>query len=155
YTLRIAAPGFGSLAIESVTMNRGQKIELPPLLLTAVAFGDASHTSLKLNGKTVGSLSGRVVGDGGASMEGVRVNLLGATSPTAAVTDSHGTYRFPDLAAGSYAIQVEHKDFYAEFQSRLLAQPGYDSINQDVSLERCLDARCSAKPRIRHSTRRR
>ena len=154
YSLRAAAPGFDSLAIESIAIGAGQKVERPPVLLTAAAFGSVSHASLKLNGKTVGSLSARVVDDGGSPMEGVRVSLIGPTSTTSAVTDSGGMYTLPGLAAGSYAIQVEQKDFYPEFQSRLLAQPGYDAVYPDVKLEHCLDPRCSTKRRVRHSIRR-
>jgi hypothetical protein len=157
YTLHITAPGFDSVTIEAIAIGASQKVELPPVLLTATMFGPVSHASLKLTGATLGSLSGRVVDEAGAPLEGARVNLIGPTSTTASaavVTDSRGVYTLPGLAAGIYAVQVEQKDFYPEVQSRLLAQPGYDSVHPDVKLEHCLDPRCSTKRRVRHSIRR-
>jgi DMSO/TMAO reductase YedYZ molybdopterin-dependent catalytic subunit len=152
YSLQVTAPGFDSLTIESIAIVAGQKVELPPVRLSSATFGPVTHMSLRLNGTSVGSLSGRVVGDGAAPLEGAHVNLMGPTS-AAVVTDSSGEYAFPSLAAGSYALQVERKDFFPEIQSRLLVQLGYDSISPEVSMERCLDPLCSNRTKLRRPRR--
>jgi DMSO/TMAO reductase YedYZ molybdopterin-dependent catalytic subunit len=110
----------GKLQIEIRASNSDVAIatsadSLPPMLLPTVAFGPVSHVSFRPNGKTLGSLSGRVLGDEGAPIEGARVNLIGSTSTTA-VTDSAGKYTFADLATRNYAFQVELKDFFPEIQ---------------------------------------
>ena len=83
---------------------------LPLLLMCMLA---ALHAAAQTVSSTTGAINGTVTDSSKAVMPGVTVTLSGATvmgQPTA-VTDANGSYRFPSLAPGDYALALELSGF--------------------------------------------
>ncbi|HYE14885.1 MAG TPA: DUF4214 domain-containing protein [Pyrinomonadaceae bacterium] len=78
-------------------------------------------------------LSGRVVGEGGAGLAGVKVELSGSQS-VAAVTDADGGYSFEGLpTSGAYVVTPSLEGFVFNPRSRSVENPGADQRVEFVS----------------------
>src|SRR3954470_4196429 len=81
-----------------------------PLLVCMLAALQAAAQTVS---STTGAINGTVSDSSKAVMPGVTVSLSGTTvmgQPTA-VTDATGSYRFPSLAPGDYALAFELSGF--------------------------------------------
>jgi hypothetical protein len=101
-----------------------RRFDFPAVRITAVALGlfacTASIHAAELVGRVVDAVDARVFG-------GAAVRLRGASAPgPAAQTDALGFFRFRDLAAGPYLVDVALPDGRT-FLARVVLLPGRKS----------------------------
>ncbi len=71
-----------------------------------------------------GSITGSIKDEQGAVLPGVTVTLTGKQGTTTQVTDASGTYRFPALEVGTYAVSAELSGFQKASQQNIQISPG-------------------------------
>src|SRR5919202_6704887 len=88
------------------------------LLLAALVAAPALAQTL------TGSITGTIKDEQGAILPGVTVTLTGKQGTQTQVTDASGTYRFPALEPGTYAVAAELSGFQRAGQQNLQITPG-------------------------------
>src|SRR5580700_10562554 len=105
------------------------------LLAAVVALGSLVNSALVWASIT-GSISGIVTDPSGGVVVGATVTAINTQTGVRAVvqTDRSGVYSFPDLAVGTYDLEVEQKGFKTFQQSRNVIDAN-SAIKIDVTLE--------------------
>lgn len=80
-----------------------------------------------------GTITGTVKDDQGGVLPGVSVTLTGKTGSKSATTDAGGTYRFPAVEPGTYAVSADLTGFRPSRQDGIDVTVG-SSLNVDLTL---------------------
>jgi hypothetical protein len=99
------------------------------LVLTAVAVSLVSDASPSLFAQAIGSIRGTVVDGTGAVVAGASVATLAVRT---VVTNQEGIFVFPDLAIGTYSLQVSHEGFESKKRDGIELLTGH---TVDLSVE--------------------
>jgi hypothetical protein len=106
---------FRMFGVGRVDIAGGSHMERGPTRVLVLALGALLLGATLINAQIVtGSLRGTVTDDTGAVLPGVTLELTGPAligGPKTAVTDARGTYRFPNLAPGTYVVTASLSGF--------------------------------------------
>src|SRR5262249_40549257 len=78
-----------------------------------------------------GNIYGKVLAKDGSALPGVTVTLTGVGAPQTGTTDAQGSFRFPNLSPGTYAIKPELSGFASATPTGVSVRGG---ANADVTL---------------------
>lgn len=98
------------------------------LLLAVLAAAPALSQTL------TGSITGTIKDEQGAVLPGVMVTLTGKQGTQTQVTDATGTYRFPALEVGTYAVSAELSGFQKAAQQNIQISPNRE-LAVDLSMK--------------------
>ncbi len=104
------------------------------LVLSAAVLFLASTVSLSLFVQAIGSIRGTVVDASGAVIAGASVTAtnLATSAARTVVTNHEGIYVFPDLAIGTYSLQLSHDGFETKKREGIELLTGH---TVDLSIE--------------------
>jgi hypothetical protein len=104
------------------------------LFLSAALVFLASAASHSLRAQAIGSIRGTVVDETGAIIAGANVTAtnLATSAARTVVTNQEGIYVFPDLAIGTYSLQVSHDGFETKKRNGIELLTGH---TVDLSIE--------------------
>ena len=87
-----------------------------------------------------GSISGVVKDDQGGALPGATITLTGRTGARTALTDHEGSYRFPAIDPGTYAIEIAMSGFQDRKQEGVVV-----TISAKLTLDYTLKVRSMAE----------
>lgn len=122
--LSARAPGYGEAVSAPLTIGRGARVTVPPLILPLVGFGFS------------GALSGRVARIGAPDHAGVEVLVEGAGRT--AVTDAAGRFMLEGVPEGSYTLVFSYSGL-TERVPNVVVTRGADGFIVDQALYRLGD----------------
>ena len=106
---------------------RNRKTYVLALLLSLVALPALAQS-------LIGSISGVIRDEQGGVLPGVTMTLTGKTGSRTVVTEADGTYRFPAVDPGTYALTADLSGFQARKQENISISIG-QKLNIDFTLK--------------------
>src|SRR5260221_1740682 len=126
HSWRATRTGTGSLLKGAVRMKRSKTswLALCALLVTLLAV--SAHAQLQS-----GNIFGKVQAKDGSVLPGVTVTLTGGGAPVSFVTDAQGSFRYINLAPGTYTLKAELAGYGTASRAGITVNVGR---NADVTL---------------------